>query len=327
MSDQTKPSAQQTRTAILRVLNDGQFHSGEMLASEFALSRSAISNHVKALTALGVEIFSVKGRGYQLATPLELLSQSDICAQLPRDKHTLIAVENVVTSTNDLLKQGISDAKSGQVVMAEAQSAGRGRRGRAWVSPFGSSLYFSMLWHFEHGYQAMSGLSLMVGVVLNNTLKQHGVEHCQLKWPNDVYFNAQKLAGILVEVDGQVGASATAIIGIGVNIQLPDNVKGIDQAFTDLAHINSSVSRNALAASLTQNLWDALATFEQSGLRSFIPAWQQADLYINKPVKLLLGERSVEGVSKGIDHNGALLLETPSGIMTYHGGEISVRPR
>lgn len=323
---QTKDAIQQIRTTLLHLLNDLEFHSGEKLAAEFSLSRSAISNHIKALSDLGLEIYSVKGRGYKLANKIELLSHRLISEQLSIKQSELLAVLNLVGSTNDIIKQSIHESPSGTAVLAEAQSAGRGRRGRSWVSPFGSSLYMSMLWKFEQGYDAMTGLSLMVGVVLNNTLQQIGVSDCKLKWPNDVYHDGQKLAGILIEVEGQVGASASAIIGIGINIALPHDVKGIDQAYTDLsAASGASIPRNLLAARLIDNLWQALPMFEASGLKPFLQDWENADLYINKPIKLLLGERSVQGISKGIDENGALLLENSSGIVAYHGGEISVR--
>ena len=176
---------------------------------------------------------------------------------------------------------------SGFCCLAEAQSAGRGRRGRTWVSPYASSLYVSMLWRFSSGYQAMAGLSLMIGVIVTDTLIELGIAQCQLKWPNDIYYNNQKLAGILVEVEGQVGASTSAIIGIGVNIHLPNNVDGIDQAFTDLHSISEKkIERNKFAAALIHNLWQALPLFEKEGMQPFILRWQQADLYKDKLVKL-----------------------------------------
>lgn len=330
---------QHIRNSILVCLNDKQFHSGEALAEQFQLSRSAISNHVKALNALGLEIYSVKGRGYKLARSVDLLSGDIIvkqvltnisdskCALSPA---TLIQVENIVGSTNDVIKSQIQHA-SGSVCMAEAQTAGRGRRGRKWVSPYGSSLYMSMLWHFGNGYQAVAGLSLMVGVVLNQTLQSFGISNCKLKWPNDLYFEQQKLAGILIEVEGQVGASASAIIGIGVNIALPNNVAGIDQAFTDLIQANANtanvedISRNAFAAKLISNLWQTLPLFEDQGLAPFLDGWEQADLYVNKHVVLISGEHTTYGISRGIDNSGALLLEIGGKVNAYHGGEISVR--
>ena len=325
-----KDNIQRVRTSLLKTLQDGKFHSGENLADIFDLSRSAISNHVKALCELGLEIFSVKGRGYKLAKPIELLSFDQINQFLTpsnKGKNSLIHVENLVTSTNDIIKAELQNAESGYCCLAEAQSAGRGRRGRTWVSPYASSLYFSMLWRFSSGYQAMAGLSLMVGVIVNDTLNELGLAQCQLKWPNDIYVNMQKLAGILIEVEGQVGGSASAIIGIGVNIRLPSNVQGIDQAFTDLQSISEQeISRNKFAAILIQNLWQALPLFEKEGMKPFISRWLQADLYHNKEIKLLSGENVTVGLSRGIDETGALLLEIDGKIKTFHGGEISVRP-
>ena len=323
---QSKQAIQEIRSALLLMLNDAEFHSGEDLADAFSLSRSAISNHIKALCELGIEIYSVKGRGYKLSFPIDLLNASLIAQYLPATKHHLLQVENLVTSTNDLVKQLQPSTEKGHIILAEAQSAGRGRRGRTWVSPFGSSLYMSMLWRFEQGYQAMSGLSLMIGVVLNNTLQQMGVKGCQLKWPNDVYFEGKKLAGILIEVEGQAGSSTSAIIGVGLNVNLPNDVSGIDQAFTDLSHISvKKLSRNELAARFIENLWKALPQFEAQGLHPFLNDWQTSDLFFNKPIKLLMGNKSVQGISKGIDASGALLLESAGTVTAYHGGEISVR--
>lgn len=353
MTSRNTNDIQSLRTAILDVLQDNQFHSGEDLAAQFMLSRSAIANHIKALRELGLDIYSVKRKGYKLASVIELLSHAKICEYLPtqhKNKSSLVQVEHIVSSTNDKLKtianlhtQATQKVASGYCCLAEAQTAGRGRRGKTWVSPFGSSLYFSMLWHFDEGYQAMAGLSLMIGVVVNRTLRELNINACKLKWPNDIYYNMQKLAGILIEIEGQAGGEVTAIIGIGININLPANVQGIDQAFTDLHSVveqtgNSGnennkqkkseqvFGRNKLAASLIKNLWQAIPEFELHGLQAFKSEWEAADLYYDQAIKLICGDRTSEGISKGIDNNGALLVQTNAGIKTYHGGEISVRP-
>jgi BirA family biotin operon repressor/biotin-[acetyl-CoA-carboxylase] ligase len=328
-----KQSSLDLRWALLKQLQDGMFHSGEALAASFSVSRSAISNHVKALNLLGLEIYSVKGRGYKLANGIQLLAHQAITNALPdisKSKSQMVLVENVVSSTNDLLKtmsQGNEQLASGYCCVAEAQSAGRGRRGRAWVSPYASSVYLSMLWRFSSGYQAMAGLSLMVGVVLNETLQQLGVQNCKLKWPNDIYFDNRKLAGILIEVEGQIGATTSAIIGIGVNAKLPTNVQGIDQAFTDLNTISEqTINRNVFTASLIHNLWEALPIFEKEGMAPFMGRWQAADLYYQQQVKLISGDKIISGISAGIDKTGALLLNINGKIQAFHGGEISVRP-
>lgn len=325
--------AQQIRNQLIHILADCDFHSGEQLADRFNLSRSAISNHIKSLMQLGIDIYSVKGRGYKVSQPLELLHIQQMQKWLaidPANAERFIDVRNVVSSTNDILKQSLLKnvpPPSGYCCLSEAQTAGRGRRGRTWVSPFGSSLYLSMIWHFNSGYQAMAGLSVMVGVTVNKTLKELGVMGCKLKWPNDIYYDYQKLAGILIEVEGQVSATVSSIIGIGLNIQLPRNIDGIDQAFTDLSEIcDFKVSRNELAARLISNLWDALETFENQGLGAFLNDWKKDDLFFNKPIKLVSSNHQTDGICRGIDETGALLLEINHKVQAFHGGEISVRP-
>ncbi len=325
--------AQIVRNEIIKILADCDFHSGEQLASKFDLSRSAISNHIKSLMKLGIDIYSVKGRGYKLSQPLELLDENKIRTFLPVDSNkqpNFIDVRNVVTSTNDVVKQLLNEEtslKSGFCCLSEAQTAGRGRRGRKWISPFGSSLYFTMVWHFNSGYQAMAGLSVMVGVTVNKTLAEMGIPGCKLKWPNDVYYDFKKVAGILIEVEGQVSATVSSIIGIGLNIQLPNNIEGIDQAYTDLNAIaGNNISRNELAAKLMSNLWLALEMFEQQGLGPFLNDWKKADLFYNKPIQLVSSNHKTEGICRGIDETGALLLEINHKVQAFHGGEISVRP-
>jgi BirA family biotin operon repressor/biotin-[acetyl-CoA-carboxylase] ligase len=185
----------------------------------------------------------------------------------------------------------------------------------------------SMLWRFESGYQSMAGLSLLIGIGLNRALKRIGIESCQLKWPNDVYHDSKKLAGILIEVEGQVGEQTTAIIGIGVNMQLPNTLTDIDQPFTDVSSIlNSPSERNLFSAYLIDELWQMLPVFQLEGLTPFMQQWRDADLYYNKAVSLVSGSYVVKGISRGIDSSGALLLEVEGKIKPYHGGEISVRP-
>ncbi len=325
--------AQVVRNQLIHILADCNFHSGEQLAEKFNLSRSAISNHIKSLMRLGIDIYSVKGRGYKISQPLELLQLQQMQKHLSSNfsnADSYIDVRNVVSSTNDVLKQSLlnkTPPPSGYCCLSEAQTSGRGRRGRPWVSPFGSSLYLSMIWHFNSGYQAMAGLSVMVGVTVNKTLKELGVAGCKLKWPNDIYFNHHKLAGILIEVEGQVSATVSAIIGIGLNIHLPRNVNGIDQAFTDLSNIcEFRISRNELASKLINNLWEALKVFETQGLSPFLNDWKKDDLFFNKPIKLVSSNHQTEGICRGIDKTGALLLESNHKVQAFHGGEISVRP-
>ncbi|MFT6087920.1 MAG: BirA family biotin operon repressor/biotin-[acetyl-CoA-carboxylase] ligase [Glaciecola sp.] len=318
--------AAQTRSLLIKELANGEFHSGELLGEIVGVSRSAVANHIKYLMDIGLDVFSVKGRGYKLASPLRLLDQNRIIQRLGQEHKDTIEVVSVIDSTNTYVKQRLHELPQGFVCLAEAQTHGRGRRGKAWVSPFGSSIYMSMAWTFTGGYQSIAGLSLLVGIAINRSLKTIGVIDCKLKWPNDVYYNLKKLAGILVEVEGQVGSDASAVIGIGINIDLPESVNGIDQPFIDLVSItHKPVDRNELAALIIATLKTMLRQFEIEGLTPFLSEWQDADLFYNEYVYLESGSNRIHGLSKGINEGGALLLENAGKVTPHHGGEISVK--
>lgn len=319
-------SANQNRTAILSILADGSFHSGEELGQQLGISRAAVSNHIKGLTELGLDIFSVTGKGYQLSRPIQFLEQKKIIDAMHNSSSVNLEVLNIINSTNQYLKEKLPMLESGHVCLAEAQTAGRGRHGRKWVSPYGASLYLSYFWQFASGYQAISGLSLAVGVAITEALYDIGINDVQLKWPNDLYSQNKKLAGVLVEVEGQMGAACDCIIGIGLNIDLADQQDEIDQPWIDLNRIsNAPLDRNKLAAVLIEKLIKSMATFEKEGLDPFLSKWQSLDLYRDKPITLIMGNKTLNGTGKGISHDGGLLVEVDGNIQTFYGGEISVR--
>lgn len=320
-------SSELVRGKLLTILSDNLFHSGETLGITLGISRAAISNHIKVLSSLGLDIFSVTGKGYCLAQPLTLLDSNKIIAQLTSIDSAEVEVLNVIGSTNQYLKDKSTELKNGHTCLAEAQTAGRGRHGRKWVSPYASSLYLSMHWSFGGGYSVLGGLSLAVGVAIVNALNQCGVQNVQLKWPNDIYAQGKKLAGVLIEVEGQIGSGCQAIIGIGVNVTLPENIQEIDQPWIDLSQLlEPTVDRNFLAGTLICELSKSLSLFELNGLEPFISKWKELDVFANQAVKLLIGQQVISGICRGIDSSGAILLETKQGIKAYHGGEISVRP-
>ncbi len=319
-------SSELVRGRLLSILADNEFHSGETLGSTLGISRTAISNHVKVLTTLGLDIYSVTGKGYCLAQPLTLLDLDKIRESLTISHTSDIEILNVIGSTNQYLKDKTTGIHNGHTCLAEAQTAGRGRHGRKWESPYAASLYLSMHWSFDSGYSALTGLSLAVGVAIVDALNQCEVQNIQLKWPNDIYAYGKKLAGVLIEVEGQIGGGCQAIIGIGINVSLPDIVNKIGQPWTDLGQISQPlVNRNILAGTLISELSKSLTLFENAGLEPFINKWRALDVYSNQAVKLIMGQQIIFGISKGIDANGAILLETEQGIKAYHGGEISVR--
>lgn len=313
-----------TRLALIRLLADGQFHSGEKLGLALGMSRAGVAKQIKIIQQWGLDLYSVQGKGYCLAAPIELLDSKRITELV---NCPLLELIPVIDSTNQYLLNQVGQLPSGAVCLAEYQQAGRGRRGRQWQSPFGSNLYLSTYWRLEAGVAAAMGLSLVVGVAIAETLQQFGAPDIRVKWPNDLYYHDQKLAGILVEMTGKAGDAAHLVIGMGLNIAMPTVATDmIDQAWTNLSAACTSLpSRNVLAATLIDRIHQTLNEYEEVGLRGFVERWNKIDNFLNRPVKLLIGERVVEGIARGINEQGALLLETDNGITAYVGGEISLR--
>ncbi|MGK9176034.1 bifunctional biotin--[acetyl-CoA-carboxylase] ligase/biotin operon repressor BirA [Yokenella regensburgei] len=317
MKDNTIP------LTLVSLLADGEFHSGEQLGERLGMSRAAINKHIQTLRDWGVDVFTVPGKGYSLPEPIQLLSQSYISERI-RDGN--VSVLSVIDSTNQYLLDRISEIESGDACVAEYQQAGRGRRGRKWFSPFGANLYLSMYWRLEQGPAAAIGLSLVIGMVMAEVLQALGAEKVRVKWPNDLYLNDRKLAGILVELTGKTGDAAQIVIGAGINLVMR-NVKEnvISQGWTNLQEAGISIDRNELAVRLISELRSALALFEEEGLAPWLSRWDQLDNFINRPVKLIIGEKEIFGISRGIDVQGALLLEQDGVIKPWMGGEISLR--
>ncbi|AIU68100.1 bifunctional biotin--[acetyl-CoA-carboxylase] ligase/biotin operon repressor BirA [Vibrio coralliilyticus] len=312
------------KLSILKALSQGGFHSGEELGDELGVSRAAISKHIKGIQAWGVDVFSVQGKGYQLAKPMQLLNQDVLQACLVNR----VELIPIIDSTNQYLLDRVDSLESGSVCLAEYQAKGRGRRGREWVSPFGSNLYLSMFWRLDAGMAAAMGLSLVVGVAIVEALEEMGLTGIKLKWPNDLYYQDRKLAGILVEMSGQAGAAANLVIGMGLNLMMSEATEGITQPWASLDEVadNQQIDRNQLAISMINTLHKALDDYECYGMAGFVERWNRLDNFINRPVKLLMGPREISGTARGINEQGAVLLETESGLETFIGGEISLRP-
>ena len=312
------------KLAILKALSQGGFHSGEELGDKLGVSRAAISKHIKGIQAWGVDVFRVQGKGYQLAKPIQLLDK-EILQNSLANRVELIPI---IDSTNQYLLDRVDSLESGSVCLAEYQAKGRGRRGREWVSPFGSNLYLSMFWRLDAGMAAAMGLSLVVGVAIVESLEEMGLTGVKLKWPNDLYYHDKKLAGILVEMSGQAGAAANLVIGMGLNLMMPETTEGITQPWASLDEVADSqqIDRNQLAISMISTLHKALDDYELYGMAGFVERWNRLDNFINRPVKLLMGPREISGIARGINEQGAVLLETENGLETFIGGEISLRP-
>lgn len=318
---------------ILKLLADGKFHSGEAIARHFNVSRTSVWNALQHAEELGVEVFSVQGRGYKLPQPVTLLDEQSILGVLTElvvigDQSLHLEVHDHLPSSNSYLMQNIDTARHATCVAANLQSGGRGRRGRSWHAGLGASLTFSLLWRFQCGASALSGLSLAVGIGLMRCLHQLGVKDSQLKWPNDVLINRQKLAGILIELQGDMEGPSTAVIGIGINLNLPDKLKQqIDQPVTDLARVlNDAINPNHLLAILLKHLTDVLLAFEQGGFAALRDEWTQHHAYHEQDVRMLMPDgREIHGVVQGITDDGSLLVGTSDGVQRFISGEISLR--
>lgn len=314
---------------ILKLLADGKFHSGEDIARHFNVSRTSVWNALQHAEELGVEVFSVQGRGYKLPQPVDLLDEQSILSSLSEQRLPLqLEVHDHLPSTNSYLMQNINEARHATCVAANLQTSGRGRRGRTWHAGLGASLTFSLLWRFQCGASALSGLSLAVGIALMRSLHEFGISSSQLKWPNDVLINRKKLAGILIELQGDMEGPSTAVIGIGINLNLPDNLKQqIDQPVTDLASIfNDTINPNHLLAILLKHLSNVLLTFEQDGFAALRDEWTQHHAYHEQEVRMLMPDgREIHGVVQGITEDGSLLVTTTEGVQRFISGEISLR--
>lgn len=319
-----------TLRKILNLLSNGQFHSGEEIGLLLGISRAAAWKHLQKLEALGINVLSIKGRGYCIDGGLDLLDQEKILAQLTSKLPLNLNMFAQIDSTNSYLMRQEKPAM--QICLAESQTAGRGRRGRVWVSPFAQNLYCSIGWGFEGGVAAIEGLSLVVGLAIVRALQQCGVSRgLKLKWPNDVLYENQKLAGVLVEVTGDPSGYCQVIIGVGINVAMGDDqAVAIDQPWIDLREIwhqlqIAGVSRNQLTSTLIDELVRVLEDYDRKGFPGYCTEWQSLNAHAGRHIELRNGNAIHSGVCIGVSEDGALRVKTAFGEECFHGGEISLR--
>ena len=324
---------------VVRLLADGACHSGEALADALGITRAGVWKAVHAANAeLGVGIEAVRGRGYRLPAPLELLDASAIRSRLDpasRSRLAMLEVLEAVDSTSSRLlgraragREAAGGAAGGEVCLAERQSAGRGRRGRTWVSPFGRNLYLSVLWRYPLAPAELGGLSLAAGVAVAEALTALGADGLALKWPNDVHWRRHKLAGLLLEVGGETEGPSHVVVGVGINLRLlASEAAAIDQPWVDLETVcgGCAPGRNAAAAATIAALLDALHDYGTHGLAPFLPAWRRLDAYLGEAVELIAGTQRIRGVHAGIDDRGNLVLDGATGQRRFAAGEVSLR--
>lgn len=312
---------------LLSLLADGQYRSGSSLVASLGISSPLLRKSLDELRALGVSIESSRGRGYRISGGLDLLNEHLISTELAPLNYDRIDVLKTVDSTNRVAQTHMSDGSRQVLVAAEYQGEGRGRRGRQWVSPYAANLYLSLGYRFKGGAASLQGLSLAVGLAVQQTLASLGVTGVQLKWPNDLLLEKRKLGGVLIELAGDLSGECSVVIGVGLNVKMPGGVKSsIDQEWADLGnHMTGALTRSQLLIEIVRSLTQLLNEFEGKGFSEYAQHWQAVHAFQDHSVRLLMGHAEVEGICRGVDAKGEVLVEVEGKLNSYPAGEISLR--
>ncbi|MFU2079127.1 bifunctional biotin--[acetyl-CoA-carboxylase] ligase/biotin operon repressor BirA [Avibacterium endocarditidis] len=302
-------------------LADGEKKTRQKMTALLGLNDHQLSQYIQALRELGIKI-QTNGDDIQLQPELPLLSAQKINQDIAPYR---AVVKPVIHSTNQYLLEQIDQLKQGDLCLAEYQFAGRGRRGRQWLSPFAGQVIMSLYWTLDRQIN-LEGLSLVVGMAIADTLRKAGAWGVKLKWPNDVLLNGRKLAGILVEIANRPNNLHNLVIGLGINLSLPKQHNNIDQPWAELVEVLPDFDRNKLIVSLSQNLIARLQQFEQVGIdEKFRQEWLEMDAYFGEEVNILSENHKITGIEQGIDERGYIQLMTEEGMRYFNGGEVSLR--
>ncbi len=319
--------------ALLRLMADGAFHSGEALGRALGVSRAAVWKMLDGFSGVGLDVQRVRGKGYRICDGVDFLDNIEISRFMSSSVNELcseLLILPETASTNQVLLDRINSGESFDracVCLAEMQTAGRGRRGRKWQSPFAKNIYLSFSWCFENGIAGMEGLSLAVGLGVVKSLKALGVGDVGLKWPNDIICGEAKLGGVLIEIAGDVGGRCQAVIGVGVNVRMSEeSMSGVDQPWVDLGGLLESVpSRSQIVASLLDSLLPIVGDYESKGFAYYRLEWEELCQHIGQLVSLETSATRIKGKMLGVDASGSLRLEVKGMEQTFIGGEVSLR--
>ncbi len=318
---------------LIKILSDGQFHSGVALGKAIGLTRAAVWKHVAQLNDAGLVVESVKGKGYRLVDAIDMLNGEEIRQNLFSESGNRlrdVLVLASVDSTNDHLKKNLGSLPLGKwdICTAEQQTGGRARRGREWLSPFAQNLYMSLAFKLSGGFASLSGLSLAVGVTIVEVLEEVCGIRSSLKWPNDVLIDQEKLAGILIDVEGEQNGPVALVIGVGINVNMKQVQKdSISQPWTSLSLASGKyIDRQGLFIAIVGAMLRTIESFENEGFKGFVERWNLYDAFMGKSVVLKGYQEEIYGVYCGVDVNGSLLLDLAGGSRrAYSAGELSLR--
>lgn len=311
--------------SLLNQLSDGAFHSGSSLGANLGVSRAAIWKALGRLSEFKLDIEAIKGKGYRLRGGIDLLKYDEILEEISFDYQEKININLLLSteSTNNWLMSKKMTSKKFEVCISEMQKGGKGRRGKVWVSPFGKNIYLSVAFDLQGGVEVLNGLSLVIGLAVIRVLKKLGLSNAVLKWPNDIWIDSRKAAGVLVELQGEATTGWRIVAGIGLNVAMDENDgKGIDQPWVSIAQSISS-GRGQVAGMMISALIAVLEEYQANGFKGFMSEWDDSDFLKGKSIESSGG---VKGIAVGINAQGALLVETTDGLKSINAGEISVRP-
>jgi len=316
------------------LLADGRLHSGERLAQLLGVSRAAVWKAIERLRIRGIPIEAVARRGYRLPDAVEMLNEAPIRAAVAAAHverlHGIEILFDVDSTNNRLFATAPPPYGKANVVLTELQHAGRGRRGKTWIAQFGGSIALSLRWSFADASQVSAALSLCVGVAVAHALTRAGARGIVLKWPNDIWCGDRKLGGILLEMRVEASGPGDVVIGIGINVTLTADARArIERTGVRVAAVADACvaapSRNFVAGAILDELLSMLVRFEREGFAGFRSAWSALDALRDRPARVLMADGYVSGTVRGVDANGALLLDNADGAHAFVSGEVSLR--
>ncbi len=323
-----QPLSQDEQLALVDRLAGGEWQSGELLAADFGISRAALAKRIERLKDWQLVIEARQGLGYRVAMPIDRLDSTSL--QVALGKTLRVDVQAVVDSTSTRIVEAPAQSDP-QALLAEFQTAGRGRRGRQWLTPFGSQLALSLAWSFDAMPRQLTTLPLAVGVICARVIRGCGIADVGLKWPNDILVGGRKLGGILLEHRGESGSACRVILGVGINVSLQaEQATAVDQPWASLNQLLQErglpiVSRNELAAGLLRELAEMLAAFSYSGFAPLLAEWNALDLSRGRSVRVTQNDREFDAVARGVDADGALLVDVDGRRQVLHSGEVRLR--
>ena len=315
--------------ALLRQLADGEIHSAEALAATVGTTRAGVAQLLEQVEGFGLSLERLRGRGYRLLDATPFLDQAAIARALTvhATKLNVEVVDYIDSTSSELLRRGPGADIHRLLLVAEWQTAGRGRRGRQWTSIVGGSITLSLGWRFEQGAGFLSALPLAVGVAIVRALDASGCADVGLKWPNDLVHGQRKIGGILVELAGEALGPSLVVVGVGINVRVPEAVRAdIAQPVTDLMAICGPVDRNVLVARIGAAIAHALERYARDGFAAFRAEWQRRHALDREAVDVLLPDgHVVRGDVAGVDVDGALLVDSGGRRLRFVNGEVSLR--